>query len=243
MALLVLENCKFFFGGLDMSGDLNALSLDMSSGMADFTTFGSTTKVNGLGLKEVKFSHQGLWNSDVGASDSSIFAALSATATPTLMCPESASAGDLGYALNAATGQYSPAGKIGEAFAFTVSGASGDEDGVIRGTILFNGTAIVTGSGASQNLGAVSATQKLYASLHVLSASGTTPSLTVRVQSAGDAVFTTPVTRITFTAATAVSSQWATPVAGAIAGPWYRVDYTITGTTPSFDFVVFIGIQ
>src|SRR5690606_37604103 len=40
-----------------------------------------------------------------------------------------------------------------------------------------------TGSGTALQLGAVAAGQRLYASLHVLSASGSTPSLTVEVES------------------------------------------------------------
>lgn len=241
---IVLEKCKLYAAGLDMSGDMNALSLDLSSDQVDFTTFGDETKRNALGLRKNSFSHNGLWNGGAGLSDEAIFSALSNATTPMTICPVDGVQGDVAYMVNSVVSKYSPAAKIGEAFAFTVSGENADENGCIRGSVLLSSTAIVTGSGGSLNLGNVSASQSLYATLHVIDVQGTTPSLTARVQSATDSIFTTPVTRITFSAAIAIGAQWATEVAGAITAPWWRVDYTISGTaSPSFTFIVSIGIQ
>ena len=78
--------------------------------------------------------------------------------------------------------------------------------------------------------------------LHVLSVAGTsTPTLTVIVQSDDNAGFTTPTTRISFTAATAVGAQWGS-VAGALTDDYWRISYTISGTNPVFAFAVSAGV-
>ena len=46
--------------------------------------------------------------------------------------------------------------------------------------------------------------------------------------------------QITFTASTAISAQWATPVAGSITDTWWRASWgSVTGT---FAFVVVVSI-
>jgi hypothetical protein len=114
-----------------------------------------------------------------------------------------------------------------------------------RGVVLNPpGTALtITGNGtAVQHVAVTTAAQYLYASLHVLSVSGTaTPTLTVKVQS--DTVgFPSPTDRITFTAATAQSSQ-ISRVAGINTDDYYRISYTISGTNPSFLALVAVGVQ
>lgn len=113
---------------------------------------------------------------------------------------------------------------------------------VIRGTLIHPSSVARTssGTGTERQLGALSATQTMYAGLHVIAASGTTPTLDVIVQS--DTVgFASPTTRITFAQAVAKTSAWGT-VAGAVTDDYWRVSYTIAGTTPSFTFALICGI-
>jgi hypothetical protein len=89
----------------------------------------------------------------------------------------------------------------------------------------------------------VSASQKMYAALHVRSVSGTNPTLDVVVQS--DTVgFPSATSRITFSQATATTNRHQfSSVAGAITDDYWRVSYTIGGTgTPTFSFAVTVGI-
>lgn len=120
---------------------------------------------------------------------------------------------------------------------------------VVRGVLLHPGSVArsTSSTGVARQLGAAGATQRLYAALHVLSVSGSaTPTLTVKVQSDNAQGFGSSADQITFTNVTDVSApdtrrQWAS-VAGAIADDWYRVLWTISGTTPSFLFAVTCGI-
>jgi hypothetical protein len=82
----------------------------------------------------------------------------------------------------------------------------------------------------------------MYGALHVLSVAGTTPSITARVESSVDNTFASPTTRLTFTAANTVSGEILRTDGTAITDTWWRVAWTITGTTPSFLFASTLGI-
>ena len=81
----------------------------------------------------------------------------------------------------------------------------------------------------------------MYAGLHITAASGTTPTLVVKVQSDDNAGFTSATDRITFTSANSIGGQWSS-VAGAVTDDYWRVTWTVGGTSPSFTFVVALGI-
>ena len=103
-------------------------------------------------------------------------------------------------------------------------------------------TLTATGNGTSQQLGAVTSAQKVYAAIHIWSISGTsTPTITVKIQSDDNSSFTSATDRITFTAATAIGSQYKA-TAGAITDTYWRANYTITGTNPIFAIAISCGI-
>jgi hypothetical protein len=128
-------------------------------------------------------------------------------------------------------------GPIGEGAPFSASVESDSQHG--RGVLLHPPTArSTTANGTAVAQAGPGAGRTLYAALHVLSASGTTPSLTVKVQSDDAVGFPSATDRITFSAANAAGWQW-----GSVAGDFstethLRVTWTITGTTPSFTFAV-----
>lgn len=102
---------------------------------------------------------------------------------------------------------------------------------LVRGVRLFPPSTPVTATvnGTGRQLGALSATQTLYAAMHVLSRTGTL-SMTLSIQSDDNAGFTTPTNRITsFTAATGRTYQWGS-VAGAVTDDYWRAVLTCTGS-------------
>lgn len=90
-----------------------------------------------------------------------------------------------------------------------------------------------TGNGTSLDNTASSASGGR-ANLHVTAASGTTPSMTAKIQHSADNI--TFADLITFTAATAALAE--TKEATGTVNRYLRATWTITGTTPSFTFVV-----
>jgi hypothetical protein len=242
MANQILKDCKLIVGKYDFSGKMNALALSYGAEALDDTTFASGgTKSNAGGLKTVSFQHEGLFDTGAGSVDEVFFGNVGLAEQPVAISPQAGAEGELAYFFKSLQTKYSPSGKIGQLLAFSVGGEAQNSP-LVRGIVGHTNTRTATGVGTAYQLGAVSAAQKLFAALHVLAASGTTPSLVVKVQSDDTQAFTTPTDRITFAAQNAANAVWATPVAGAITDTWWRVTWTITGTTPSFQFIVPVGI-
>ena len=92
-------------------------------------------------------------------------------------------------------------------------------------------------------LGAVGATEKCYVGIHCYGVSGTsTPTVTFKLQSDDNSSFTSPTDRITFSNITAIGADYQS-AAGAITDTYYRLNYTISGTSPSFSIHATIGIE
>lgn len=240
MASTILTDAQIFLAGYNFSGQSNAVALDYSSDMLDATTFGNTTRINAGGLKSAVGSAAGNWDSaDSTAVDPVTFARVGTADLP-LVIAEDGDVSDIAFLKRVTVAEYTVGGQVGELLPFSLTFEGTDGQPLVRGKLFHNASATGNVTGTAIQLGAVSATQYLYAVLHVFSGSG---SFDVLVQSASDEAFTTPTTRITFTnvaTGTAVASQWATRVAGAITDTWWR----ITATNPATrNFAVAVGIQ
>lgn len=243
MAKQILQDCKLWFGGYDLSGDMGTLKLNADIDVKSYAPFGAGGFRKKLpGLQNVTAEHEGFWEAGLGKVDEVLFNKIASLDEVMTIAPQTGAEGEKAYILKSLLASYVPKGQVGELFAFTVS-AEGNS-GLVQGTIMLNvANLTASGNGTARNLGAVAANQKLYAALHVLAVSGATPSLTVKIQSDDASGFLSPIDRIIFAQATAIGAQYATPVAGPITDNWWRVAYTIGGTTPSFTAVVVVGIQ
>lgn len=244
MASSALIDCKLYVASFDLSGDMNALSLTYAAEMRDGTAFGNTTRINKAGLKSIVAQHEGLWDSDgTDEPDDVFFSRIGTANVPVTISPQTGADGEVAYMFRAAHSEYAPGASVGELFAFSVSMEGDDGAPLVRGMILQPATAkTATGTGTARQLGAVSATQKLYGALHVIAASGTAPTLDVVVASDNAVGFPSPASQLTFAQRTAIGSEWKT-ASGAITDDWFRVSFTIGGTNPSFTFVVAVGIR
>jgi len=237
MATQTLTNSKLWMSEYDLSGDLNAIAADYGAELKDNTTFGDSTRSNQGGLKEAKMSLSGYWQS---TPDAFLFNQIGVSGEPMTCSPQTGADGEVAFTMKALAGNYNPGGAVGDMFAFDVTGHA-SKSPMVRGTIMHNATRTASGNGTARQLGAVSSTQKLYCAIHVISASGTSPTLDVIVQSDDNGSMTTPVTVATFTQATGTTSEWV-EVSGAITDDYLRVNYTLGGTSPSFEFIVILGI-
>lgn len=239
----VLTNCGLWVAQYNLAGDANALSLGMTSELQDDTAIGDVSRSRTGGLLTLGFSAEGYWN-DV--SDAILFDDVGLSDVPVTITPSGNTVGDRAFLARCAVAEFSPlGGAVGELRRFSVGG-EGTGIAVARGSLLHNATRTATGNApAGVQLGALSATQTLYAAMHVTTVSGTTPTLAVKIQSDDNSGFTSPTDRITFSTANVTDNlaQFSS-VAGAITDDWWRVVWTITGTnTPTFAFVVSAGIR
>lgn len=242
MATQVLTNCKLWLAGYDLSGDMNALGLTYAAELQENTTFGSDTRTRAGGLKTIVAQHEGLWNANGSdGPDDVLFSRIGASNVPMSVAPTTGAAGEVAYTFRCALGNYVPGGQVGEMFRFSVSAEGSDGAPLVKGTVLHNGTQTATGTGTGYLIGAASSGQRVYGALHVLSASAS-DTLDVVVQSDTASNFPSPVTALTFAQQTAVGSDWQS-AAGPITDTYYRVSFTLGGTSPSFEFVVVLGIK
>lgn len=112
---------------------------------------------------------------------------------------------------------------------------------MIRGVLDTVSTVTAAGDSDGTELGAVSATQRVWASAHFLTAGGTSPSVTLKIQSDSSSAFSSPTDRITFSAQTTKGAQFSSLV-GAVTDTWWRALWTVSGSSPSFQTRVCIGI-
>lgn len=241
MSTLCLQNQKFYLDGYDLSGDMNAIAINFAADMVEETAFGDDTHIFKGGLKVATMALEGYVEGGTDKVDEIMFNNMAVANKPISIGVETGADGELAYILQSILADYSPGGSVGEMFAFSVTAETSSE-GLIRGTIMHNAAQSTSGNGTARQLGAVTSGQQLTAALHVIAASGSTPTLDITVESDDNSGMTSATTRATFTQATAIGSQVET-LSGPVTDDWWRIDFTIGGGTPSFTFVVVLGIQ
>lgn len=124
----------------------------------------------------------------------------------------------------------------------TVGTVDGGTFGEGQVTLISSTSLSSTTSSTPVQLGATSATQQVVAAIHVLSASGTTPSLTCRIQSASTSGGSYTNRGSAGTALSAAGDQWLTSGVGAVTDTWWKLSLTISGTTPVFSAFAALAI-
>lgn len=246
MSKTVLLDARLFAGGADLSGNSNKIEITSEIEEKNATNYRSDgwKEVRG-GLASAEMAGEGQWEAgDSGMVDDSSWAQLGGN-TAWSASPADAVVGDLAYFMKAMRADYALGDAVGEIAPW--SGTAKSSWPLVRGVFAHPpGTARTsTGDGTAQQLGALTAGQRLYAAVHVLSVSGTsTPTITVEIESDSQEDFGgTPETRLSFDAATARGGQILRTDGTAHADTWYRPTWTVSGTNPSFLFVVALGIR
>lgn len=239
----VLLDARIYLETADLTGWSNKVETNASAAEEDITNFGSGGwKQKTGGEFDTDVSLEGFFEQlDLSRPDDMFWANLGSNQAALTVMPTSGAAGVLTYLSRVQVMDYKPGGAVGKVLPWSAS-LKGNWP-FVRGLVLHpQGTARTTsGNGTGFQLGAVGSAQRMYACLHVLSVSGTTPSITVSLQSSVDNTFASPTTRITFAADTALDGQ-ALSLLGPVTDQWWRASWTITGTTPSFLFAVSAGI-
>lgn len=238
----VLTDCRIYVEGADLTGFGNKVELSATAADIDRTVFGDqgwTGRV--AGVWDSSISLDGLWQAgDLSMPDDMWWQQLG-QGTPVTVVPTSGAVGSLAYLTKALPGSYKAGGQHGKLLEWSAS-LKGSSP-LVRGQVMHPQGAARTSSGVgtAYQLGALAAAQRLWVNLHVMSVAGTTPSITVRVESSVDNTWSAPTTRFTFAADTVLDGQ-AGSVLGAVTDTWWRAAWSITGTTPSILFAVAAGI-
>jgi hypothetical protein len=245
MPKTILTNVRCFAAGVDLTANSNKVELSSEVETKESTNYASQgyKEVMG-GIASAEISAEGQWEAlDSTKVDDASWAQFGGVGPWSISANNGAAVADLAYFTSALRADYKLGDAVGEVAPWTSTAKSSWP--LVRGQFAHPpGTArTATGTGTGLNVGAVAVNKRLYAALHVLSVAGTTPSITARVESSVDNTFGAPTTRLTFTAANAVGGQILRTAGTAITDPWWRIAWTISGTTPSFLFAAALGIQ
>ena len=247
MAKQVLTNVRYFVGPADLTAQANKVELDDQMEEKEVTNFGSEgAKEVIAGLESVAITAEGQYEAgDPGYADEEWWGARRVIEAHTVGV-HTADIGSVAYLAEAVRLNGKLFGQVGDVAMFTLSAAG--SKGLARGAFL-QSPAAITGDadGTAVQMGAVSAGQRLVASLHVLSVAGTmVPELTVIIESdSAEAFDGSPETRIAFDTATAIGSQFKRTAVGAHTDTWYRASFGVEdngGTGASFLVVVALAV-
>lgn len=248
MSKFVLFNVRLFAGGADLTTNSTKAELTSEVEEKDTTSFTPTGGVwhESLGgIASTSISGAGQWDAQstpaTGAllPDDASFAFVGAIQAVTV-CPSTAVDGAVAYVGGFLRQNYVLGGAVGDVAPWSGNWAGNWPLG--RGAVLAAPT-VRTATGTGTIIGplpALGPNDFLIGSLHVMSVAGTTPSVSATVQSAALVGFGSPTTRLTFNAATGIGGQ-VFRVQGPITDTYWRLNYTITGTTPSLLFMSAIG--
>lgn len=247
MALISLQNAKILTGPADLSGFANSVELTASSEEKDVTTFATAGFRSVIGgMKEVEIQTEGFWDAGNGVvadptkPDDRFWAEFNTTGNVMTVAP-TGTVGEVSYFTRVFRPDYTFGAEVGEVLPFS-SSAMGDGTALVRGLIADNQARTTTGTTAVRTLVAPTATTRVYAAIHVVAVSGTTPSLTVALQGDDAIGFPSSATVATSSAITTVGSVWLQGPLGVTLDSFYRLSYTISGTTPSFTVFASIGV-
>lgn len=239
MSIFALTNAVIYVGGNDMTGVSNKLSASTKVAELDVTTFGSDYVTRIGGMRDASMMVSGF--ADFAQSfDADAITNLGGSALTCTFGPTGADV-STAYFFNGLQSDYKAVDSaVGDAAGYELSvsnaqGTAATVPGLVRGVFLLpKSTKTSTGTGTVNQLGAVSATQRVYAACHVFTAGA---SATVKVQSAATAGGSYN-DRITFTNPSAGASISNT--AGAITDTYWRVNVSaISGT---YVLAVAVGI-
>ena len=241
MAKFVFNDGKVFSGGYDLSSHITSVNLDITAEELDATTINSGGFKSKLGgIKDSTLQLDGFYEAGANKPDALLGASVGNELLVTTV-PD-AGVGNTAYFMKSRLFSYQMFGSVGEIAPFTISKSQSDDE-VVQGKIEIDGALTASGNSTGVQLGAVGATEKVYVAIHCTAVSGTsTPTVTFKLQSDDNSSFTSPTDRITFTGITAIGADYQS-AAGAITDTYYRLNYTISGTNPSFSIHATIGIE
>ena len=241
MAKFVFNDGKVFSGGYDLSDHVTSVNLEIMAEELDATTInsGGFREVLG-GLRDSSLTMDGFYEAGANKPDALLGASVGNELIVTTV-PD-AGVGNTAYFMKSRLFSYQMFGAVGEIAPFSISKSQSD-DKVVQGKIEIDGALTATGNSTGVQLGAVGSTEKIYVAIHCTAVSGTsTPTVTFKLQSDDNASFTSPTDVITFSDITAIGDDYQS-AAGAITDDYFRLNYTISGTSPSFSIHATIGIE
>ena len=257
MAVHNLNSCKLYMHEYDLSTDHFRMELTHAAEALENTAFGDTTRSHISGLQTVNFTGEGYFQADgTSAVDDVIDGAYNVTNKIITVAPLDGAVGSPAKSFTSIIGEYrQPSNpQIGELYTYEVSATTGQftspaDTKYVKGGIIFHalGAETTTSGSTSIQLGAVTAGQTVFCVIHITALSGSSPILTIDVRHDDNSGMTSPniLGGVFGGALTTVQADIVNDVlsGGTTTDDWWDVQWTLSGGTPSFTFLVTLGIQ
>lgn len=227
------KDTKVFLNSTEISSFLNSADATRTADVAESTTFGKSAKTYISGSKDGTISLAGFYDA---TSDGVIAPNLGTSDQELVIGLDGLDALD-----NTAFGKgnftnYGISSPVGDIVAFSADFQS--DEGIFNGSVLENATVTATGSGTARD-NTTSTINGGGAFIIVTSASGTAPTIDAKItHSADDSTY---ADLVTFTQATTATSEVKVVAKGTTVNRYLKVEYTLTGTSPSFDVIIGFG--
>lgn len=237
MASFVMTDCEVWADDYNLTSVANSVDASVEVEEVDVTTFaagGHRQFIGGLQQSQVQVMTFTDYTVDAKDLDGESNVLLT-------LVPEGNDQGNTALTLTGLTTAVNEGGAVGEARKTDLTFRGDSATGPLFGKLLQpKVTRTTSGSSAALQLGAVSGTQKIYLACHVLAASGTSPTMTVKLQS-GTTSGGATTDRITLTQFTGTGVELKS-LAGAVTDTWWRITATVGGTNPSFTLACAVAI-
>ncbi len=234
MAFAHSKSARLLLGDVSFSGFLSSWEHTTERELADATTHTDDghSFVPGLDNGSLTLGGRVDDSAAAGGQDATLDAALGASAASVITtAPAGFAVGNRVITIDSRESTYSVSAPVAEAVSFEAEWQA--EGRVDTGVSLHDLTAETASGNGSSVDGGASTSGGGVAALHVTAASGTSESLTAKVQHSADN--TTFVDLVTFTAAGSTAER--TAVTGTV-NRYVRASWQVSGTTPSFTFAV-----
>lgn len=242
MSIFIFKDARLYLDGNEFSGVSNKIAVNIRSDVLDATAFNATYKDKRVGLSEVTLNAEGFVEHGDGNAEDTMFDDLNGVTESITVCPDGRTVGDKAFICENLITQLNLFGPVGQMSKFVLNGAGKGEFSM--GQVEAVGEKTSTDDSTGYQLGALSSGQKIIASIHVISASGTSPTLDVKVQSDDNSDFTSASDRITFTQMVTTGGQISTYAYDVSnTDDYWRFTWTIGGSdTPTFTVLMAFGI-
>lgn len=237
MAVQVITNARIVVQWFDLALALNQVEISPSVDLKSAGAFGNSTKRRVAGLYDTQVKVSGFLEYASVQTEQVLAYDLITAASPSdfaiAVCPGPGTVpGEVAYITTTKQGSFSAPQQHGEMA--LLSAEFGGSDRLVRGAVLAAGNASVTGTAVQ--LGAVTASQKIYVLLQQLGINGLSTALDVDIQSCASSGFGSGVTT-RFSAVHLESNGprvvW-TSLAGAITDTYWRAVVTVTNGPSTF---------
>lgn len=227
------KDSKVYINQTDFSTYFNSVDVARTADVAESTTFGENSKTYITGNKDGTFSVAGFFDA---TADATLQPLLGGSDMIFVLGVDGVDATDGCSFAKGNINNYGVSSAVGDIVATSLDIQA--DSGVYNGTVLENATVTATASGTARD-NTLATANGGGAFLIVQTASGSTPTLTVKITHSADN--STYADLVTFTQATGTTAEVKTIGANTTVNRYLKVQYTVGGTNPSFAVIVGFG--